>query len=222
MGDETEDQIWQCYNGLLLSCDIDRIRKLLVRYDLFRMTLHVPGDIVECGVFKGAGMIYWRKLLEIYTNALPKRVIGFDTFSSYADSCQDFEVKEKDQFVNEAGFQGTDVEQLKDFFHSCGLGDKSEFIKGDLKDSAPEYVRENPGFRISLLNLDLDTYAGTKEALSAFYPLVSRHGVIVFDEYGKRGWGESDAVDEFFRDMRDVNIIAVPNSVSPTAYIIKP
>jgi hypothetical protein len=50
---------------------------------------------------------------------------------------------------------------------------------------------------------------------------VSRGGLIVLDEYACKGWGESDAVDEFFRD-RDVEIKAIPFSSKPTAYIIKP
>ena len=43
-----EKEIWDCYNGLLLSPDIDRIRKILVRYNLFKKSLDIPGDIIEC------------------------------------------------------------------------------------------------------------------------------------------------------------------------------
>ena len=60
-----EDYIWECYNSLLLSHDISRIRKLLARYELFKKSLNVPGDIIECGVFKGVGLMYWLKLIEI-------------------------------------------------------------------------------------------------------------------------------------------------------------
>ena len=51
-------------------------------------------------------------------------------------------------------------------------------------------------------------------------PGESRKGVIILDEYGVRGWGESDAVDEFF-DKKNVTIQSVPNAVTPTAYVIK-
>ena len=53
---------------------------------------------MECGVFKGVGMIYWRKLLEIYSSGSSKRVIGFDTFSGYSDSCLSAEVEKKHKF----------------------------------------------------------------------------------------------------------------------------
>ena len=44
------------YHELLFGPDIGRIKKLLIRYDLYRMSKDVSGDIFECGVFKGAGL----------------------------------------------------------------------------------------------------------------------------------------------------------------------
>ena len=73
-------QVWEWYHRLLLSPDIERIRKLLVRYDLFKGSLPVPRDIVECGVLKGAGSLYWLKLLHSYAPGGAKRVMGFDAF----------------------------------------------------------------------------------------------------------------------------------------------
>jgi len=38
------------------------------------------------------------------------------------------------------------------------------------------------------------------------------------DEYGKEGWGESDAVDEFLLGKK-LKLKAVPQSSQPSAYI---
>ena len=56
---------------------------------LWSSTINVPGDIVECGVFKGTGQIYWLKLLRIYDEYSMKKVVGFDTFQSFPKSCCD-------------------------------------------------------------------------------------------------------------------------------------
>ena len=104
---------------------------------------------------------------------------------------------------------------------TAGLSRRLELVPGDLGETAQGYVTANPGFRISLLHLDLDAYAGTRAALEALWPRVSRGGVVVLDEYGARGWGESQAVDEYFADQH-VEIKAVPNASQPTAYIVKP
>ena len=46
-------------------------------------------------------------------------------------------------------------------------------------ETIPKYKKDNPGFRISLLHLDLDTYQGTKIVLENFYDLVTPGGIIL-------------------------------------------
>ncbi len=221
MSRSAEDIIWEQYNGLVLGPDIERMRKLLVRYDLFRETLELPGDIVECGVFKGTCAMYWAKLLQIYAPASPKKVIGFDTFSDFADSLLDYERDSAREFTDEAAFEGTSPEHILGLAKAADLRDRLELVAGDVLETAIKFVEENPGFRISLLHLDLDAYAGTKAVLEAFYDRIVTGGIIVCDQYGGHKWGESDAVDEFLRD-RGVPVKAIPHSRAPTAYFVKP
>lgn len=217
----SDDEIWTHYNGLLLSHDTDRVRKLVVRYELFRRAMQVPGDILEFGVFKGVGLMYWLKLLSIFEPAAQRRVVGFDTFGAFADSLLDYERKSAGAFVSEADFQGTEPSDLMALAEAMGEGKRLELVAGDVIETAPQYVKENPGFRIALLHLDLDTYHGTKAALEALYDHVVPGGLIVLDEYGKRGWGESDAVDEFIKD-RGLALEAVEQGFQPSALIEKP
>ena len=44
---------WDLYNSFFLCNDIERLRKFLVKVELFKKVLNIPGDIVELGVFKG-------------------------------------------------------------------------------------------------------------------------------------------------------------------------
>lgn len=216
-----EQRIWDAYNDLVLGPDLDRIRKMLVRYDLFRGTLEVPGDIVECGVFKGVGLMYWLKLLQIYAPTAPKRVIGFDSFAPFAGALRDYEARQAQALLDEAQFDGTTPDAIAAHAERMGLGDKVELVAGDIAETAAAYVARNGGFRISLLHLDLDIYAATKAALTAFYDCVTPGGLVICDEYACRGWGESDAVDEFLHG-RGVAVKAVPFADTPTAYFVKP
>lgn len=217
----SSEHLWDHYNGLLVSPDVDRIRKLLVRNDLFQMALNSPGDIIECGVFKGAGAFYWLKLLAIYAPTAQKRVVGFDTFGAFADSLLDYEQKSAALYVSEANFTGTAPEDLMNIARQAGLAHRLELVSGDILQTAPRYVAANPGFRISLLHLDCDTYNGSKAALEAFYPVISPGGLVVLDEYGKRGWGESDAVDEFISG-KGIKLEAINTIFQPTAFFRKP
>ncbi len=215
-----EQETWDQYNGLMLGPDIERIRKMLVRYDLFRQSLCVPGDIVECGVFKGVGAMYWAKLLAIYAPGSRKRVIGFDTFSEFANSMLDYEREAAEGFTSEASFVGIDPSEIVSKASAAGLDGRLELIVGDVAETALTYAQDNKGFRVSLLHLDLDTYSGTKAVLEALYDRVTPGGIIVCDEYGSPEWGESDAIDEFLKD-RNVMLKTVEFSAKPTAYFTK-
>ncbi len=213
--------IFKAYNNLIEGNNLDRLQKIFTRYDLFKKTINTPGDIVECGVFKGTGQIFWLKLLRIYDEHSMKKVIGFDTFDSFPKSILKYEKKEAKKFINESQYKGASIKLIQEKIKSLGLEKRSELIKGDIIKTSAKYVKKNKGFRISLLNLDLDTYEGTKAALENFYPLVSKNGVVVFDEYGKRGWGETDAVDEYFKNKKNIKIQSIKFSNQPSAVVIK-
>lgn len=216
-----KNKIFEAYNYLIESDDVERLKKILVRYELFKVSNNIPGDIVECGVFKGTGHIFWLKMLSLFDPNSNKKVVGFDTFSDFPKTTLAFEKKAAKSFVREANFKKKNIyTNLKSKIKNINLEDKSELIKGDIVKTSKKYANKNRGFRISLLHLDLDTYSGTKSALENFFPLVSKGGVVIFDEYGSRGWGESEAIDEYFEDSK-YKIQKTKNSFKPTAFLIK-
>ena len=44
---------------------------MVARYEIFKKALEVPGDIVECVIFKGTGVAYWLKLIDGFRILLP-------------------------------------------------------------------------------------------------------------------------------------------------------
>ncbi|MFC1983971.1 TylF/MycF/NovP-related O-methyltransferase, partial [Chloroflexota bacterium] len=139
--DEINNAIWDAYNLLLLGPDIERLRKLLVRSDLFRISLDVPGDIVECGVFKGTGLMLWLKLLQIYCPGSIKRVVGFDVFKGFAETSGAFEAGQVEEFIRESRFQGVTIDELYEKMGAVGVDrDKCELIAGDIRKTVSQYV----------------------------------------------------------------------------------
>ena len=205
-------------------------KRILAHAELFRMTLEVPGDIVELGVFRGAGLMTWANLLESYCiGDRTKVVFGFDNWTGFSGfSPEDGEtVDEAHKVVG--GFSAADyLEQLKD---AIAIFDDDRFIpwkpriklvKGDIEETVPEFVKENAGVRFSLIHFDCDLYRPTKIALEHFWPLLSRGGVMLFDEYGIHDWpGETRAVDEFFADKPEVRLQTFSWTNAPAAYLIK-
>ena len=99
----------------------------------------------------------------------------------------------------------------------CGFNN-GRLISGEVTDTIPNFVKNNQGIRFSLVNLDFDTYEGTKVVLEELAPLISPGGIIILDEYGKEGWGESDAVDDYVH-KKGLEIKSVRYSSQPSAYI---
>ena len=42
------------------------LARFLARYELFRVVKDLPGCVLECGVYRGAGLLTWAKLAEIF------------------------------------------------------------------------------------------------------------------------------------------------------------
>lgn len=211
---------WDAYNEFLMHGRLDRVTKILARYELFKRVVELPGDIVEGGVFRGTGVLYWAKLMQIFNPLSQRKVVGFDTFAGYPDSDSAHEKESGQKFVADAGTKATSMDEILGAARDLGLAQRVELIAGDATRTIEEYVRNNPGFRVALLNLDFDTHDPTAAALRHLYLLVVPGGVVVFDEYATRGWGESDAVDNFFRDQKMV-LRSIPWAMSPSAYAVK-
>lgn len=205
------------------------LKRFLAHYELFCMTIDLPGDIVELGVYRGASLMSWANFLEIRNMGdRQKQVIGFDNFVGITSI--DEKDGKPDEKVNKVvgGYNaGVFEEILRD---AISIYDKDRFIpykpriilvKGDIEETVPKFVEENPGLRISLLHFDCDMYKPTKVALEILYPRVVKGGVVLFDEYGIRPWeGESTAVDEYFKDKKVV-IRRFDWCPNPGGYIIK-
>jgi len=217
----TEDQIWDSYNTLCLSHDLDRFNKILARSFLLNLSLNVPGDIVECGVYKGTGLMQLLKMRQIFIPNSIKKVIGFDLFQESLEVIEDEKDRNQlEKFHKSGKSDGISVEDLYLLAEKAGMREHVELVAGDICKTAPKYVEDHPGFRISYLYLDMDVAQPTKAALEALYERVTRGGVVVFDEYAIGRWSESEAVDEFFKD-KNVQLLSIPWAKTPSAYLIK-
>lgn len=206
--------------------------KMAALMEIFGRVKHLPGEIVECGVYRGQSLGLFRLLLEIYCHGDSlKRVIGFDTFQGLT-KLEKPDGGKLDEFDRKEG--GWDAGQFLPFLESAlELAQRDsylprlsrvELIKGDVCQTIPEYLKVNPGLRICLLNLDMDIYKPTKFALETLFPRVVPGGIIILDEYAMRGFpGESAALDEFLsdNDLRSITVEKFSFSPTPGAFFVK-
>jgi hypothetical protein len=192
------------------------ISRFLARYELFKMIKDVKGDIIECGVYHGGGVMAWAKLstiLEPY--ALYRNIIGFDTFEGFPNIHDEDASEWKNRNLKEKALNPNfDVkkeleELIKNYDDNRYLGNfpKIELVKGDAIKTIPEYVEKNPQLTISLLFLDFDLYNPTKIALKYLFPRVVKGGIVVFDEVNNKLWpGETKAIFEKFGGFNKLDI----------------
>lgn len=66
------------------------------------------------------------------------------------------------------------------------------FVKGPVEETIPDNAPE----KIALLRLDTDWYESTRHELEHLYPRLSKHGIIIIDDYD--AWpGSRRATDEY-------------------------
>jgi hypothetical protein len=183
-------------NGFYLTSDITRLAKIISHYELYKMIKDLPGHIVECGVFKGASFIRWATFRDILENTYSRRIIGFDIFGEFPETAFEPDKPIRQKFIDEAGNLSISEEEFKDVLVYKNFRNY-ELIKGDINQTIPKYVRENPQLKISLLHIDTDIYEPAKTALEHLYDKIVKGGIVVFDDYGTFP-GETKAVDDFF------------------------
>lgn len=185
----------------------------LLKWELFKQILDVHGSIVEMGVLMGSGIFSFASfsaILEPYN--YQRTVIGFDTFEGFPSiSAADLATAGHSSLAKVGGFHVADTqyEQLEEaarlFDRNRPIGHipKIHLVKGDIKDTIPDYLEKNPQLLISLLYLDLDIYEPTMFALESLYDRVVPGGIIAFDELNTPAWpGESKAYLEFFKGSK--------------------
>jgi len=160
----------------------------------------IPGDIVECGVWRGGSMQAIARVLA-ERGATDRELHLFDTFEGMPPPTEDdiqrggpsaaelLATKPKTAWVwaianledVQAGMAQVDYPADRIHYHQ---GLVEETIPG----GAPE--------QIALLRLDTDWYSSTKHELDHLYDRVPSGGVVIIDDYDY--WeGSRKAVDEF-------------------------
>ena len=212
------EKAFEYENNFYLSCDITRISKILSQYEIYKMIKEIPGEVIECGVFKGSSFLRFAMFREIFGNPFSKKIIGFDTFNKFPESSFQDDDKARNQFIESAGSNSISKDQLLQILNNKGLNKHIDLIQGDITETVPNYVKENPELKISLLNLDTDIYEPAVTILEHLYPRITKGGVLMLDDYGTHP-GETKAVDEYFKN-KHVEIKKFSFAMTPS-YIIK-
>lgn len=188
--------VWDYENGFYWFSPKTRLNKMLAHYELYKTIVNIPGCIFEFGVYKGASLVRFATFRDALENDYSRKIIGFDAFGVFPTN--KLKVKDDLNFIKkfeDAGGHGLSEDEVSDVLSSKGFENFS-LVKGNIFDTLPKYLLDNPETRIALLHLDMDVQEPTNFALELLYNRVVPGGIIVFDDYNAVS-GETISVDEF-------------------------
>lgn len=189
------------------------ISRFLAKNELFKLQLDVPGVVIECGCYAGAGVMTYAQLSSIYEPYNhQRRIFGFDTFAGFPSvASEDDNVDKKSQagdlYVNENIIDEISrAIDLHDDNRALSHIPKTQLVVGDATKTIPEFIKENQHIIVSLLYLDFDLYAPTKVALDVLVDRMPKGAVLAFDELNTKNYpGETTALHEVL-GLRNVRL----------------
>lgn len=203
--------------------------RLLAHYELFKRIQHLPGSIVELGVYRGSGFFTWAKLLETFCPGdRTRKVYGFDHYQGLVQHDQKSDGDLQPWLDNVLGTLASDKDcmhalvQLHNDDNLLPGNERCHLIDGDISQTVKQFVTEHPGLRLSCLYFDVGLFEPTMAGLEALYPLVIKGGLVVFNGYGMQPWeGEATAVEQYFKERGMPAMQKFDFSPIPHAYFIK-
>lgn len=200
------------FRNIYLKCKPYTMTSLARMYSVYKATQYIiknqiPGDIVECGVWKGGSMMVSALTLKNLGNK-EKKIFLYDTYEGMSEPTKkdialtskvDVQKKWKNsQKKDQNDWCYSSLKEVKKNLSLTGYPqDKLTFAKGKVEETIPRTIPE----KISLLRLDTDWYESTYHELVHLFPRLSSGGILIIDDYGY--WkGAKEAVDKYFKEQR--------------------
>ena len=162
-----------------------------------KYSVKIPGDFVECGVYRGflaAGIIEALNFEKIKNKAF----YLIDTYAGPVDDqINEFEI----------GVHNNVYEDTYDYVMSTlGQFSNVKIVRG----AVPEILTSVPTNSVSFLSIDMNCALPERAALEYFYPMLAAGAVVLLDDYGFRGHSaQKVSADEFARSI-DRSILSLP------------
>jgi O-methyltransferase len=199
-----------------VECTAASAERLYALYLAIRylVSADVPGDIVECGVWRGGNcMLAALTLMALGDES--RQIWLYDTFSGMTEPSE----RDRDVYGGDAGNMRdgsfSDEGRPAPFQFVASLGDvranmartgfpesRTTYVEGRVEDTLPA---ARPG-EIALLRLDTDWYESTAHSMRHLYPLLAPGGVLLLDDYGD--WpAVREAIHECLNDLGETVLL---------------
>jgi hypothetical protein len=172
--------------GLFLRSSL--LARILGISEIYQQIVNLPGVILDIGTWRGQTAVLCENFRAIYEPLhFNRRIICFDTFEGY----KGFSEKDKATDLHQEGTYSIDQTEYENYLaellilheRSNAMGHNSgkhTVIKGDCRETIPDYFSNNPNEFVSLAFFDVNSYEVTKSAFETVYQKVVPGGVLAF------------------------------------------
>ena len=134
-------EAWDAENSFFQNSHISRISKLIYQYEIYKMIINLPGDVLEFGVFKGSSLIKFLTFREILENNFSRKFYAFDAFGKFPKTnTKKFDKIFINKFENEAGV-GLKIEKLNNILVKKSFKNFN-LIKGDIQKTSNNFLKK--------------------------------------------------------------------------------
>ena len=200
--DELTTRIFNTVNPYTMTSP-ERVAALVeaVRYVVAN---RIPGDFVECGVWRGGSSMAAALALKELGD-VSRELWLYDTYEGMsaptgedvdvAGQSADAKFSQRQLTEDSSEWCRSPIDDVRQNLESTGYpADKVHFVKGKVQDTIPGTMTAGP---VAILRLDTDWYESTRHEMQHLYPALVKGGVLILDDYGY--WqGARKAVDEYF------------------------
>jgi O-methyltransferase len=170
--------------------------RCFVLWRTLQQALHLEGDLLECGVFRGGTALLEATTVRDQVGERPLHLV--DSFVGMPDTTEGV-----DRF-REGDFSSTSFDDVRQALSPFPF---ARVHRGFI----PEVLDELGIERLAWAYIDVDIYAAVRDSLEFIYPRLAAGGVIVLDDYGfPSSPGVRRAMDEFFADDRPEVPLCLP------------
>lgn len=144
---------------------------------------NIPGDLIECGAWRGGATIFMRAILKAYS-VTDRKVFVADSFEGMPETNPAKYPMDKGMEKSSSLYSDyfkVSLEQVKANFASFDLLDSQVvFLKGWFKETLPTA----PIQKLAVLRVDADLYESTMDSLVNLYPKLAVGGYLIVDDFG--------------------------------------
>lgn len=172
--------------GLFLRGSL--LARIFAITEIYKLIIDKPGAIFDIGTWRGQTAVVCENLRAIFEPLhFNRRIVCFDTFEGY----KGFSEKDKATELHRDGTYGVGGDDYASFLqHLLVLHEKSnamghynnkhKVIKGDCRETIPNFMSENPNEYIALAFFDVNAYQPTLEAFEHVWSKLVPGGVVAF------------------------------------------